>query len=64
MAVLGPLQKLLSASLFAKTENFSFFVDRMLQNYHMTILMLQEDSPESGEHFEFLQSIYEVSRKK
>ena len=64
MAVLGPLQKPLSASLFAKTENFSFFVDRMLQNYHMTLLMLQKDSPESGEHFKYLQSMYEVIRKK
>ena len=63
MAVLGPLQKPLSASLFVKTENFSFFVDRMLQNYHMTILMLQNDSSESGEHCKCLQSIYEMSKK-
>ena len=29
----------------------------------MTILKLQKDSPESGEHFKFLQSMSEVSRK-
>ena len=63
MSVLGPLQKPLSASLFVKTENLSFLVDRILQNYHMTILMLQKDSPESGEHFKCIKSIYEVSRK-
>ena len=63
MAVLGPLQKPLSTPLSVKTENFSVFVDRMLQDYHMTILMLQKDSLESGEHFKCLQSIYEVSRR-
>ena len=30
----------------------------------MTILMLQKDSPESGEHSKCLQSMSEVSRKK
>ena len=63
MAVLGPLQKPLSASLFVKTENFSFFVDKILQKSRMTILKLQKDSLESGEHSKCLQSMSEVSRK-
>ena len=42
MAVLGPLQKPLSASLFAKTQNFSFLVDKILQKCRMTILKLQK----------------------
>ena len=63
MAVLGPLQKPLSALLSVKFGNFSFFVDNILQNYHMTIPMLQKYSPESAEHFKCLQSIYEVSRR-
>ena len=50
MAVLGPLQKPLSASLFVKTQNFSFFVDKILQKCRMTILKLQKDSSDSGEH--------------
>ena len=63
MAVLGPLQKPLLASLFVKTENFSFSVDKILQKCYMTILKLQKDSPESGEHSKCLQSMSEVSRK-
>ena len=63
MAVLGPLQKPLSASLFVKTQNFSFFVDKILQKCRMTILKLQKDSFESGEHFKYLQNMSEVSGK-
>ena len=63
MAVLGPLQKPLLASLFVKTQNFSFFVDKILQKCRMTILKLQKDSSESGEHSQCLQSMSEVSRK-
>ena len=63
MAVLGPLQKPLSASLFVKTRNFSFLVDKILQKCRMTILKLQKYSFESGEHSKCLQSMSEVSRK-
>ena len=59
----NPLQKVKSVSLFVKTENFSFSVDKNLQKCRMTILMSQKHSPQSGEHFKCLQSIYEVSRK-
>ena len=63
MAVLGPLQKPLSESLFVKTENFSFFVDKIFRKCRMTILKLQKDSSESGEHSKCLQSMSQVSRK-
>ena len=63
MAVLGPLQKPLLASLFVKTENFSFSVDKILQKCRMTILKLQKDSPESEEDSKRLQSMSNVSRK-
>ena len=43
---------------------FSFFVDKILQNCRRAILKLQKDSPESGEHFKYQQSMPEVSRKK
>ena len=62
-SVLGPLQNPLSASLFGKTENFSFFANKILQRYHMTILKLQKYSFESGKHSKCLQSMFEVSRK-
>ena len=63
MAVLGPLQKPLLVSLFVKTENFSFSVDKILQKCRMAIRKLQKDSLESGEHSKCLQSMSEVSRK-
>ena len=62
-SVLGPLQNPLSASLFGKTENFSFFANKILQRYRMTILNLQKDTPGSGEHSRYLQSMSEVFRK-
>ena len=62
-SVLGPLQNPLSASLFGKTENFSFFAYKILQRYRMTILNLQKDTPGSGEHSRYLQSMSEVLRK-
>ena len=63
MAFLGPLQKPLLASLFVKTQNFSFFVDKILQECRMTILKLQKDSSDSGEHSKCLQNMSEVSRR-
>ena len=63
MAVLGPLQKPLSASLFVKTQNFSFLADKILQKCRMTILKLQKYSPRSGEHPRYLQNISGVPRK-
>ena len=62
MAVLRPLQKPLSESLFVKTQNFSFFVDKILQKCRMTILKLQKDSSESEEHSKCLQRMSKVSR--
>ena len=63
-AILGPLQKPLLASLFQKTENFSFSVDIILQKCRMIILKLQKDSLESGEHSKYLQSISKVFRNE
>ena len=63
IAVFKPFMKAFLASLFEKTEIFSFFVDGILQNCCITILMVQKDSRESGEHSKYLQSISEVSRK-
>ena len=63
MAVLGPLQKPLLASLFVKTENFSFSVDKIIQKCRMTILKLQKDSPDSEKDSKCPQSMSEVSRK-
>ena len=62
-SVLGPLQNPLSASLFVKTRNFSFLVDRILQKCRMSILKLHKYSFESEEHSKCLQSMSEVSRK-
>ena len=62
-SVLGPLQNHLSASLFGKTDNFSFFANKIFQRYRMTILKLQKDTPGSGEHSRYLQSMSEVLRK-
>ena len=52
-----------SVDHFVKTENFWFFIDKILQKCCMTILKLQKDSPRSGEHPRCLQSISGVSRK-
>ena len=57
------LREIISPYLCEKTEKISFSVDKIFQKCRMTILMLQKDSPESGEHFKCLQSIYEVSRR-
>ena len=62
-SVLGPLQNPLSASLFGKTENFSFFANKILQKYRIAILKLQKDTPGSGENSRYLQCMSEVFRK-
>ena len=62
-AVLGPLTEPISASLFVKSENFSFSADEILQKCRMTISMLPNDSFESGEHSTCLQSMCEVCKK-
>ena len=63
MTVLAPLQEVKLVYLFVKIEKFSFSVDKILRECHMTILKLQKDSPKSGEHSRHLQSIFGVSRK-
>ena len=60
---LGGLQTPSSASLFVKNENFSFFVDKIFSKCRMTILKLQKDSPQSGEHSKYIETMSEVSRK-
>ena len=60
--VLGSWQIAKLVTVFVKTENFSFIVDKILQNCRRAILKLQKDSPESEEHSRYLQSISGVSR--
>ena len=52
-----------TASLFGKTEYFSFFIDKILLKRPMTILKLGVDSPESGEHPRYPESMSGVPRK-
>ena len=58
-----PLTNECRASLFGKTEYFSFFIDKILLKRRMTILKLGIDSPEPGEHFTYPESMSGVPRK-
>ena len=52
-----PFTNVFTASLFGKTEYFSFFIDKILQKSRITILKLGKDSPESGEHSRYPESM-------
>ena len=62
-AFFKPFTNDFTTSLFAKTENFSFFIDKILQGRRMNILKLGKDSPESGEHPRYPESMSGVPRK-
>ena len=63
LALFEPFTNDLTTSLFRKTENFSFFIDKNLQGRRMNILKLGKDSPESGEHPRYPESMSGVPRK-
>ena len=63
LALFEPFTNDLTTSLFRKTENFSFFIDKNLQRRRMNILMLGKHSPESEEHPRYPESMSEVPRK-
>ena len=52
-----PFTNAFTTSLFGKTGIFSFFIDKILQRSRMTILKLGKDSPESGEHSRYPESM-------
>ena len=49
---------------FVKIENFSFFIDKILQTCRPIFLMLENYSAESGEHSWYLQCVSEVCREQ
>ena len=50
-----------TTSLFGKTEYFSSFIDKIFQERRMTILKLGKDSPDSGEHPRYPESMSGVT---
>ena len=54
---------LLATYVFAKTVNFSFLINKILQTCPTNFVKLLENSPESEEYSRHLQSILVVHRK-
>ena len=58
-----PFTNAFTASLFGKTEYFSFFIDKILQKSRMTILNSGKDGPESEENSRYPESMSGVPTK-